>query len=107
MKNEVTIILAIACAVGTVVALLPLPYGFYTLLRVLFFCSLLVAAFALYENSTEIGIALIVAGGLAVLFNPLIPVHLGSKPLWFIANIVATAVVYYASKSAANSEREI
>ena len=73
-------IAAIAVAVG----LLPLPYGYYMLLR-LFLCGL-----SLYFVSSVPGVRdgeKWVLGGLAVLYNPIVPVELGSKPLWSVINI--------------------
>ena len=73
-------IAAIAVAIG----LLPLPYGYYMLLR-LFLCGV-----CLYFLSSVTGVRdgeKWVLAGLAVLYNPLVPVELGSKPLWSIINI--------------------
>ena len=76
----VVTIAALAVAIG----LLPLPYGYYMLLR-LFLCGV-----SLYFLSSVTGVRdgeKWVLAGLAVLYNPLVPVELGSKPLWSIINI--------------------
>jgi hypothetical protein len=73
-------IAAIAVAIG----LLPLPYAYYMLLRV-FLCVL-----SIYFISSVRGVRdreKWVLVGLAVLFNPIAPVELGSKPVWSIINI--------------------
>ena len=75
-------IAAIAVAIG----LLPLPYAYYMLLRV-FLCVL-----SIYFISSVRGVRdgeKWVLVGLAVLFNPIAPVELGSKPVWSIINIGA------------------
>jgi hypothetical protein len=85
MPGVVTIA-AIAVAVG----LLPLPYGYYVLLR-LFLCVL-----CIYFVSSVRGVRdgekwVLIA--LAVLYQPIAPVELGSKPLWSIIN--AGTVVWF------------
>jgi hypothetical protein len=77
---RVVTIAAIAVAIG----LLPLPYGYYMLLR-LFLCVL-----SIYFLSSVHGVRdgeKWVLVGLAVLYNPIVPVELGSKPLWSLINI--------------------
>ena len=67
-----------------------MPYGYYMLLR-LFFCGVCIY----YLSSVPVvrdGEKWLL-GGLAVLYNPLVPVELGSKPLWTIINIAT--VVYF------------
>ena len=83
-RPGVITIAAIAVAIG----LLPLPYAYYMLLRV-FLCVL-----SIYFISSVRGVRdgeKWVLVGLAVLFNPIAPVELGSKPVWSIMNI-ATVV---------------
>lgn len=80
-------IAAIAVAIG----LLPLPYGYYVLLR-LFLCGV-----SLYFLTRPRGIRDVekwALGGLVVLYNPIVPIELGSKLLWSIIN-VATVVWFW------------
>ena len=70
----------IAVAIG----LLPMPYGYYMLLR-LFFCGM-----SLFYLTRPIGVRESekwVLVGLVVLYNPLVPVELGNKVLWAIVNL--------------------
>jgi hypothetical protein len=76
----VVTIAAIAVAIG----LLPMPYGYYILLR-LFLCG--VSVYLLTRPSGVRDGEKWVLGGLAILYNPLVPIELGSKPLWSIINI--------------------
>jgi Family of unknown function (DUF6804) len=79
-RPGVITIAAIAVGIG----LLPLPYAYYMLLRV-FLCVL-----SIYFISSVRGVRdgeKWVLVGLAVLFNPIAPVELGSKPVWSIINI--------------------
>ena len=76
---SVITIAAIAVAIG----LLPMPYGYYMLLR-LFLCG--VSLHFLTRPSVRDAEKWVLAG-LVVLYNPLVPIELGSKPLWSIVNI--------------------
>jgi uncharacterized protein DUF6804 len=75
----------ITIAAGAVaIGLLPLPYGYYVLLR-LFLCVV-----SLYFLTRPRGVRDAekwVLAGLVVLYNPIAPVELGSKALWSIINI--------------------
>lgn len=67
-----------------------MPYGYYMLVRI-FFCGV-----SLYLLTRPAGVRDAekwVLAGLAVLYNPLAPIELGSKMLWAIVNI--GTVVYF------------
>lgn len=72
-------------------AVLPLPYGYYTLLR-LAVCGL--AGYLAWAHATREGTDawVFALGGIAVLFNPIIPVHL-TREIWAFID-VATAVAF-------------
>lgn len=84
--NVVTIA-AVAVAIG----LLPLPYGYYMLLR-LFLCG--VSLYFLTRPSGVRETEKWVLVGLVVLYNPLVPIELGSKLLWSLIHI-ATVVWFW------------
>lgn len=83
----VVTIAALAVAIG----LLPLPYGYYVLLR-LFLCG--VCLYFLTQPHGVRDVEKWVLAGLVVLYNPIAPIELGSKPLWSIVNI-ATVVWFW------------
>ena len=75
-----------------VAALLPWPYGYYNLLR---FCVCGVAAFLAYQQWTHDNAAskwVVVLVGIALLYNPLVPVHL-TREIWTVLNI-GTAIAF-------------
>jgi hypothetical protein len=75
----------LAATLMSLVALGPLPYGYYMLLRV---SLCVVCAYYLLQSSPPLSSGHRIAlGGLAVLYNPVLPVHLGSKPLWSLVNL--------------------
>ena len=78
-------------AAAVAISLLPLPYGYYMLLR-LFLCGV-----SLYFLTRPRGIRdgeKWVLAGLVVLYNPLVPIELGSNPLWSVINL-ATVVWFW------------
>lgn len=74
-------------------ALLPLPYGFYDLLRLIVcFFSVLTAYDLTQRTRPNNGNLLLWAMvGLALLFNPVVPITLGERLLWAPFNIAAAA----------------
>jgi len=85
----------IAPIVVLVIALFPLPIGYFTLSR------LVVSACALYyaiqfhkrNNTTYTWIY----GFLVVLYNPIIPIYLYEKFIWIIVNLI-TIYIFYKNK---------
>ena len=85
----------IAPIVVLVIALFPLPIGYYTLSR------LVVSACALYyaiqfhkrNNTTYTWIY----GFLVVLYNPVIPIYLYEKFIWVVVNLI-TIYIFYKNK---------
>jgi hypothetical protein len=69
-------------------AVLPLPIGFYTLLRVVVFGSALFLVSLLWELHRTVGGLLI---AVAVLFNPIFPIWL-NKEIWAVLNIGAAII---------------
>ena len=72
------------------IAIFSLPYGYYTLLRLVVTGISIYAAFFLLERDSISFWALL---GIAVLFNPFIPIYL-SREIWFPINIIVG--VYFA-----------
>ena len=90
-------------AVATVVVLIALarmPYGYYMLLRL----ALCVACvYYGWQACPPLAVGHRFAlGGLAVLYNPLIPVHLGGKWTWTVVNI-ATVLYFWFIESRRSS----
>lgn len=84
------------CAAMLFIGAAPLPYGYYTLLR-LVACG--VFAFAAYVAASRKRTVLPwVFGVLALLFNPLIKVHL-PKEVWAVVDIAAGIFLLATSKA--------
>jgi hypothetical protein len=78
-----------AATVAVLVALAQMPYGYYMLLR-LGLCVACVYYVSQPGPASVVGHR-IALWGLAVLYNPVVPVHLRSKPLWTMVNIATVA----------------
>ena len=93
---------AIACAIAAAVGLLPLPYAYYILLRFLFFGCLLLVGYSIYKKSEDLTPTVLIVGVLALLYNPILPVHFGSKVAWVFVN---AGTVFFLWTSASYPER--
>lgn len=84
--------LVAASTVAVALGLLDMPYGFYTLLR----CTICFAAavgFAAARRRGDLPWTW-TYGALAVLYNPVLPVHLGAKGLWILVNVGTLIVLW-------------
>ena len=87
----------IICSIATTLGFFSLPYGYYTLLKLLFFGSLIYFAFEYQKNNVFTGSTLAVLSVLIILYNPIFPVALGSKPLWILVNLSTIGYLYWLS----------
>jgi hypothetical protein len=75
-------------------ATLPLPYGYYTLLRLLITG---ISAFLAHREFTLNGgshnLWVWALGGLALLYNPIIPFY-STKDLWIMLNLISAAIFF-------------
>ena len=86
----------------SLIAILPWPIGFYSFTRILICsCSCYVAYF-LYNYHQKLWVY---GAALAVLYNPVLPVYLNSKPLWTIINI-ATAAFFFSLMTSTKKEND-
>ena len=78
-----------------VVAVLPLPYGYFMFLRLVITAA---AAYVAYENfNKDIPGWGIIFVGVSLLFNPFYIVYF-DKPLWVVIDIVVAALFFINSK---------
>lgn len=81
-------------ALMVIVALAPLPYGYYVLLRLIVAVSAGLIAYHQFQMDEKLSLWVIAMGFLAVLYNPVVPIHF-SKDIWIGINL-ATATIYAA-----------
>lgn len=81
----------LAPAIALLIAILPLPYGYYTLLRVGVTAAATFLAWREYEGHGRRANSYVwIFGAVALLYNPILPVHL-SKLIWIPLNLVTAA----------------
>jgi len=80
-----------------------LPYGYYTLLRWVVTISALLSVWVAYNSEDTFWVFLM--GGIAILFNPIIPVYL-TKDIWVIIDVIV-AILFLVSIFKIKSKREL
>ena len=85
------------------VGVLPLPYGYYMLLRFVVCGVFAWAAFITYENKEEV--LPWVFGVLAIVFNPIIKIHF-PKELWAIIDFCSGLFLLFVSKKIVSNEQK-
>lgn len=78
-------------AVALLIALAPLPYGYYTLLRIIICGAAAFIAYSIYQRQQAVSLWVLAMSGLAILFNPLIPIHL-SREIWVPIDAISAVV---------------
>ncbi|GAF92770.1 unnamed protein product [marine sediment metagenome] len=73
------------------IALLPLPYGFYTLMRLVVCGAAIILAYQEYLLHNQMSGWLVIFAVLALLFNPLIPIYL-TREIWAPIDIGAAII---------------
>ena len=90
-------LLVVLLASLALLSLLPMPYGFYMLSRIANAVVFVVLAYRLHAANYQ---GWLVAVGFLVVYNPIITIHLGSKPLWTFVNFAGVAFAAIAIRRA-------
>lgn len=70
------------------------PYAYYTLLRIVVtFVAVQYAFFFLYDTPKGPGLLFFIMVAIAVLFNPVIPVHFRGKSAWLVIDVVVATLL--------------
>jgi hypothetical protein len=83
--------IAIICAALLFLALIRLPIGYYTFLRI----AVTIGALLLLHHHWKgrgINLWVVLFGAVAILFNPIAPIYLGDRSLWLPFNIAGGAL---------------
>jgi hypothetical protein len=70
----------------------PWPYGYFTLLRFVVCIAALWLAYLDYQLEEKVGPWVLALGVAAILFNPIIPVHL-TRDIWFFLDLGMAALL--------------
>lgn len=88
--------LAIASIVAVAVGLAPLPLGYYMLLRIVLCLAAAVGFAAARRLHAETWMW--IYGVIAVVYNPVLPVHLMSKPFWVVVNLATLPFLWIGAR---------
>ena len=77
------------------IGLFNLPTGYYTLVRITVCLVSVLSCYWSYKTDKQIGIATVVFGLLAILFNPFIPVYLQNKGAWVVIDTLAAILLAF------------
>lgn len=77
-----------------VVATLPLPYGYYTFLRLVVTLAAAVAAYVDYQSARSLSWRVIALGLVALLFNPVVTVSL-NRSTWLPIDLLVAGLFAY------------
>ena len=79
---------AITAIVFLILSFLDWPYGYYTFMKFIVTGSTIYYAYYIYEQLKKQDFWFWILVGIAILFNPIVPIHLGDKDLWSLIDIV-------------------
>jgi peptidoglycan/LPS O-acetylase OafA/YrhL len=82
----------ISAAIVLVVAVLPLPYGYYTFTRIATCLACGILAWPCFASRPPAPIWGILFVGIAILFNPLIPIYL-KRQTWFWIDLACASII--------------
>jgi len=82
----------IAPIVVMIIGILPLPYGFFHILKIIVSGCALYFALKFYKNRKKNALKLWIFGFIVVLYLPFYPAPIGDKALWIVINI---PTIYY------------
>ena len=74
-----------------------MPIGYYTLVRLIVTAAAAYISWQTFMQNKQSGWVWIFAF-VAILFNPLMPVYLNSKPLWIMIDLATAGLFLYSSK---------
>jgi len=92
--RELSRVISYILGILLLLAVLPLPYGCYTFLRLVIFIGGLFLAYQIHKQK-QFGWAIGLVG-IAILFNPLIPVYL-TREIWLPIDLVSAGLFFYSS----------
>ncbi|MEH2574439.1 DUF6804 family protein [Bradyrhizobium sp. AZCC 1708] len=88
-----------------VIATLPLPYGYYTILRIVVCGFAVVVFFHTWRDDAPTRMWPLTFVGIGILFNPLVPVHL-DRATWFYLDIGAAILIVWHLMSARSGPKQ-
>lgn len=95
--------LSVVASIMLFVAVMEMPYGYYTLMRIVVCITCVYGGLQAHAYGKENWLWIL--GALAVLFNPLIPIYL-ERGIWVPIDIISGITIFISSKSLTKPETE-
>ena len=89
-ENSIKNIFWIAPIIVMAIGFLPMPYGYYNLSRIIVFVCAIYFAYYLFKEKDITFVWIF--GFLAILYNPILPIHLYEKQIWMFVNIITSLI---------------
>lgn len=98
-------VIKLLLALALLLCLLPMPYGYYTLIRFVSMAVFVYLAFSYYDKSQKVTTLVFVFCSLAILFQPFIKIALG-RVMWNIVDVLVAIflVVLYTMEKTCKDE---
>ena len=93
-KNSLSLVLIIPGVLLIIAPIISFPYGFYTFLRLVVTISAVIVVVNSLKNKVGINNISIIFGLIAILYNPLIPIHL-SREIWMPINFITSGIYFF------------
>lgn len=90
------------CIAMLLIGMAPLPFGYYTLLRIVSFSTFAIGTFISFKKGHES--LWIYYGLMAMLFNPFLPIE-HAKWMWIFFDILAVGLLFFTSKEVTINKR--
>ena len=93
-KNALLIFFLFPGVLLIVAPLISFPYGFYIFLRLIVTITAAYIIFDTYKNFKGINETIIIFSIIAILYNPIIPVHF-TREIWLPINFVTAGIYFF------------
>ena len=80
--------LCFICGSMLILAMLELPIGYYTFLRIIIFIGAIFVMIDDFKIQNEITFSVLFFGTIAILFNPITPIYFNNKDIWMVIDII-------------------
>lgn len=91
--NAALIRASTACTIMVIIGFFDLPYGYYTILRLVLCGAAIGVIYFAFDQLNEV--FRWIFGAVAILYNPIFPIYLGDKSVWIVLNILTILMFWF------------
>lgn len=97
--------ISIASTIVVVIGLADMPYGYYSILKIVLFAASIATIWIAKSRVHETLIWPL--GAAVILYNPLIPIRFGDKDIWVVINIITLLLLWTAAFFIGRTKQEL